>query len=373
MGDFSGKFCSNPWTYCEIFGGGGVYICCPAYVHGKAIGNIFHNSFEEIWNSAQAQLFRKGVLDGSYCACDMQRCPGALTGTLPTHAEARGSWLADFVNDAIDNNRIIAARGPATVKLCYDASCNLMCPSCRNELMIAKKDEQAKLNEIRDKFILPLLKDTKVLSLSGDGDPFASNHYRDVMRMTYGVLPDLKIALHTNAVLLDERAWEDCHLEGRTVNVQVSVDAARAETYAWVRRGGDFERLKRNLRFISEKRRSSEGLGTFDILFVVQSHNYREMREFVELGRDLNVDTVHFALIDHWERGMDSAAYKNAKIWDKRHPEYADFIEVLKDPILNDPIVNLGGAAALLRDEALPELRIGAGVIARVEPGWASF
>ena len=59
----------------------------------------------------------------------------------------------------------------------------------------------------------------------------------------------MRINLHTNAVLCDERAWDDCSLHGRVDEVDVSIDAARPETYAIVRRGGNFERLLKNLNF----------------------------------------------------------------------------------------------------------------------------
>jgi MoaA/NifB/PqqE/SkfB family radical SAM enzyme len=352
------KFCENPWTYCEIYAGGGVYVCCPAWNYNVPVGNIFLHSPEEIWNSYQAQQFRKGILDGTFSACDHEKCPVLVARSLPTIAEARNSWLGSILSDAIDNQRVVAAHGPSVVKLGYDASCNLICPSCRTELMIAKKQEQEKLNQIRDQFILPFLKNARILVMSSDGDPFASNHYRDIMHLTYEKLPDLRLGLCTNGVLLDEKAWDHCHLEGRVANVQISIDAANRSTYEYVRRGGDFDRLNENLTFISQKRRSSHGFGAFDLLYVVQACNFREMPAFVELGESVGADSVQFMLIDCWGRAMDADAYKKAKIWDKSHPEYSAFIDVLKDKVLRRPIVKLGNVEAILRSEQPPELHI---------------
>lgn len=352
------KFCENPWTYCEIYSGGGVYICCPAWNYNVSVGNIFSESPKDIWNSYQAQQFRRGILDGSFSACDQEKCPSLMARSLPTVAEARNSWLGSILSDAIDNHRVVAAHGPSVVKLGYDASCNLICPSCRTELMVAKKQEQEKLNQIRDQFILPFLEHAKILVMSSDGDPFASNHYRDIMRLAHEKLPRLKLGLCTNAVLLDEKAWNDCHLEGRVVNVQISIDAARRETYNRVRRGGDFDRLNGNLQFLSQKRRSSDGFIAFDLLFVVQACNFHEMAAFVELGESVGADSVQFMLIDHWGRAMEPDAYQKAKIWDKSHPEYEAFVDVLKDGIFRRPIVKLGNVEAVMRSEQPPELHI---------------
>jgi MoaA/NifB/PqqE/SkfB family radical SAM enzyme len=349
------KFCQNPWTYTEIYAGGGVYNCCPAWNYNVAVGNIFTEAPEEIWNSYQAQLFRRGILDGSFSACDRQKCPSLIADSLPSVAESRDSWVGEILSDAIDNQRVLAKYGPAVVKIGYDSSCNLLCPSCRTELILAKKKEQEKLNEIRDKFILPFLENAKILVMSSDGDPFASNHYRDILRLTYEKLPNLKLGLCTNGVLLDQKAWEDCKLEGRVVNIQISIDAAREDTYNRVRRGGDFARLIRNLQFLSEKRRGANHFG-FDLLFVVQACNFREMPAFVDLGESVGADTVQFMLIDHWGRAMETEEYKNAKIWDKAHPEYAEFADLLKSDIFRHPIVKLGNVEAVVRSEQPPEL-----------------
>lgn len=366
MGELSNRFCESPWTYCEITAGGGIYVCCPAWTNGKAIGNIFENSFEEVWNSAIAQSFRRGIFDGTYSECDKQKCPKILDNRLPTFEEAKRSWQAQLITDVIDNRRTVATRGPVSVKLCYDASCNLTCPSCRNELIIAKKEEQEKLDAIRDSFILPLLKDTQVLILSGDGDPFASNHYRDIIRLTKE-FTSLKLAFHTNGVLFDEKAWNDLHLENRVAKVQISIDAATPETYAYVRRGGDFGRLMKNIHFLVSKRDSSKGFKEIDLLFVVQARNYREMPAFIRLAQELGINAVEFIPIDYWlQSGMNEDGYKKAKIWDRLHPEYPNLIEVLKDEIFRSPIVRLGGLDAIIRSEQPPEVRVSKAGIERV-------
>jgi MoaA/NifB/PqqE/SkfB family radical SAM enzyme len=352
------KFCENPWTYCEIYAGGGVFICCPAWNRNVPVGNVFSQTPGQIWNSYQAQQFRRGILDGSFSACDHDKCPVLIARSLPTQAEARNSWLGPILSDVIDNRRVVAAHGPSVVKIGYDDTCNLICPSCRSELLTAKKQQQNKLNEIRDKFILPFLEHAKILVMSSDGDPFASNHYREILKLTYEKLPALKIALCTNGVLLDEQAWAGCHLEGRVVSAQVSIDAARPGTYMHVRRGGDFDRLKRNLHFIARKRQTSAEFNNFDLLFVVQACNFREMGEFVELGESFGVDSVQFMLIDRWGRAMGDETYQKSKIWDKRHPEYTEFIDLLKADIFRRPIVVLGNVEAVVRSEQPAELHI---------------
>jgi len=354
----AGKFCAHPWVYAEIYNGGGVYICCPAWNGNKHVGNIYQGSFDDIWNSMQAQLFRAGILNGSFDQCDHRKCPAIISGNLPTREEARVGGFSDVVSEAMDLNLVRAERGPPVVKIGYDASCNLFCPSCRTELMMAKTHEQARLDRIRDEFVIPFLKDADVLVMSSDGDPFASKHYREVMKLTKQKLPKLRLGICTNAVLFDERAWNDCELEGRVHLVQVSIDAAKSETYSHVRRGGDFNRLLRNLEFISTKRHSQDRFNRYDLLFVVQACNFTEMADFVRLGKSLGVDSVEFSPIDHWDRGMNATEYRDSKVWDPRHPQYLEFMEALRDPILDDPKVVFTARRMLLEQDQPAELAI---------------
>ncbi len=328
-------FCSLPWSYAEVHGDGRVFMCCPRYSGLRAIGNVFKQSPEAIWNSRMAQRIRRGILDASFSHCSHRECPELVGRSL----ERRHDALAHpELGPVLRANTTALAKGPATVKLCHDESCNLSCPSCRKETIVANRARQAKLDRMVNEFVLPFLKDTRLLILSGDGDPFASKHYRDILKATAERLPHIMIGLHTNGVLFDARAWDDCRLEGRVDQVEVSIDAADPLTYGLVRRGGDFARLLRNLDYLAGQRRDRK-IRYLMLSFVVQEANFREMPSFVELGRRVSADRVRFSLIRPWRRGLASGAYAKAMIWDEAHPDFEAFLAVLRDPALSDPRV----------------------------------
>jgi Iron-sulfur cluster-binding domain len=337
----SGRFCAYPFTFAEIHGNGDVYLCCPRWSGERAIGNVFRDTPEALWNSVQAQQIRAGIHDGTFSHCSHTLCPEIVARTLPH----RDQMMSQF-GEIISSGRTTLTKGPATVKLCHDETCNLYCPSCRDCMIVANRERQAQLDRMLHGFIVPFLADAQCLWLSGDGDPFASRHYREIMHETRSN-PHLKINLHTNAVLCDERAWSDCSLAGRVQKVLVSIDAASADTYSVVRRGGDFDRLMRNLAFLSELRRAGE-IQDFVIAFVVQAGNFKEMPAFVRLGQRLSVDSVFFSAIHHWSRGMTQAQFSEAQVWRSDHPLHEDFCSVLRDPALHDPITNLGDLAHIL-------------------------
>lgn len=212
--------------------------------------------------------------------------------------------------------------------------------------MVAKRDRQAELDRILRTFILPFLKDCEHLILAGDGDPFASKHYRDIMLETATTAPQMQIGLHTNGVLFDEKAWQDLRLAGRVGSVNVSIDAACEATFTITRRGGDWQRLMENMRMLADKRARGE-VKHLVLLFVVQAANYREIPAFVELGEAFRADYVKFSFIEHWGRAGSLAAYRQQRVFDADHPEHAAFLKVLEDPRLGHPIAQLGELRAL--------------------------
>ena len=72
-------FCELPFSYAEIHRAGKVYLCCPSYSGGRAIGNVFTDPPEKIWNSYRAQAIRAGIHDVSFRLCHHTKCP-ALAG-----------------------------------------------------------------------------------------------------------------------------------------------------------------------------------------------------------------------------------------------------------------------------------------------------
>jgi wyosine [tRNA(Phe)-imidazoG37] synthetase (radical SAM superfamily) len=180
---------------------------------------------------------------------------------------------------------------------------------------------------------VPLLRKASTVRISGSGDPFASHHYRTLLkRINRQEFPDLWVALHTNAQLFDEKAWEELQLMGKVSDVEISIDAATSATYSVVRRGGNFDRLLNNLEFIKQLRNDS-AIGQLVFSFIVQQQNYQEMPAFVILAEKFGADFVDFRMILNW--GTSSIEEFNRQfIGNPNHPEYAEYLEILDRPEL---------------------------------------
>lgn len=335
--------CLHPFRNLNTTNRGQVHVCCPDWLP-TPIGTMDEDLLQQ-WNGEAATKIRESILDGSYRYCSRKHCPAIANRTL-YHRDSVETRIALSVapNEALP---------PASIGLSHDRSCNLACPSCRKDFIVADKAEQKRHDELFSQSLVPLLQFAERAYITGTGDPFGSNHFRSaIKRLAQHDLAHVKIDLHTNGQLFDERAWRDLQLGGRVENVEISIDAASPETYAHVRRGGSFERLLKNLAFIRSLRQSGE-IKSLDFSFVVQARNFYEMPAFVRLGEDFCADAVNFHMIRNW--GTYSAAEFRAEfIGDPSHPDHPAFVGVCQAPGLRRSIVRAADVLAYTRQLNLP-------------------
>ncbi|HEY0146999.1 MAG TPA: radical SAM protein, partial [Methylovirgula sp.] len=338
-------FCASPFEQLETTPTGLAYVCCPVWLP-TPIGALDTDP-QKLWNGDIAKKLRKSIIDGSYRYCNHVHCAAITSRTLMPRDSARAQTI-------IARHESGTTSLPEHVKLSHDKSCNLSCPSCRSSTYLANSAKQAKLDDLTEKTLVPLLREAKSVLVTGSGDPFGSKHFRNLLkRLNGGEFPDLKIDLISNGQLLDPRAWTELGLKNRVRNVEISIDAAQAETYAIVRRGGTFARLLKNLAFLRDMRRSGE-IAQLTYSMVVQALNYKEMPAFVRMSEDYAADIISFNMI----RQRDVFAkdeYVEAFIGSPDHPEYEDFLKVLNAPELVQHNVLIGNVREYARPSVLAE------------------
>jgi len=342
-------FCSRPFRWFEVTqvgGRGNVYMCCSAWV-SKSIGNLMDHSVADIWNGEEAQEIRRSILDGTFRYCSYSRCSFLQTVSGPV------SRLKDVKDE--DLKKVIQEKlttlpyGPRDVICCYDLSCNLSCPSCRTNIIVERRSKKQIL-EIQNKLKTEALSDAEFLLITGSGDPFGSPFFREWLQtMRKEDFPQLKwIHLQTNGQLWTPKMWStiDSDIQQIIKSAEVSIDAATSETYSKNRRGGKFNQLLQNLAFIGELRRGGP-LKTVMISMVVQENNFMEMPDFIRLGKRFDFDTVYFSKLLNYG-AYSEEEYKNRALHFPSHPKHSALIDLLKNDIFLDPIVNLGNLTELI-------------------------
>ncbi|OBS53492.1 hypothetical protein A8B73_05380 [Methylosinus sp. 3S-1] len=326
------SFCDKPFRNLETSPSGFAYVCCSSWLP-TPIGDI-NSGIDDIWFGRRARALRASILDGSFRYCSRVHCSEIANRNLPRRDSERATQImAEFASASPPT--------PKNVVLSHDRSCNLSCPSCRSENIVADKIKQAKLDEVTERLLVPMLRRAETVFVTGSGDPFGSAHFRRLLkRLITDEFSNLRVNLGTNGQLFDARAWRDLGLEGRVREVQISIDAARPETYSIVRRGGTFERLLANLEFIEGLRRSGV-IESLHFSMVVQRLNFREMPDFVRLGRRFAADSVAFNMIRNWGT-FSRAEFEQEFVGAATHPDFEELTRMLSDPILQPPYAQLG-------------------------------
>lgn len=328
----SSRSCSAPFEQLETRVNRSVHFCCSAW-QPIPIGRL-DGEDEDFWTSEIATEIRRSVSEGDFSHCSRWHCPAIAARRL---AKAKPQ----------ESKPVPAS--PRRVILSHDRSCNISCPSCRKELILIDHASSRRLDELFEEKLLPLLADAEQIKVTGSGDPFGSRHFRSVLKALCGQdAPPRRLQLHTNGLLANERAWNDLDLWDNVSSVWVSVDAADAETYSELRRGGDFEQLLGALKFLGALRRAG-AIESLRLDFVVQARNFDQMGNFVDLAQRVGADKVYFLRLRNW--GHESAEnFRKLDVCDQDHPAYDKLLSRLVDPRLAQPNVDLGSLATLRRE-----------------------
>jgi MoaA/NifB/PqqE/SkfB family radical SAM enzyme len=271
-------FCKLPFSRISIDEAGDVWpACCPEWV-AFPLGNIFKQSWQDIWYGDDAKRFRDSMFDGSLKYCDRNWCPnignaeaGIKDHHVIPHKDSPGEWVP---------------APPVHVNLNYDYTCNLRCPTCRNELIHYMGEDLKKVQYIQDYAERQILPTVESVALTGVGDPFMSQVFRNfLINFDKHKYPNIKtIHFHTNGQLFDEVLYAKMKgLHHLNISTDISIDAASAAVYHKVRPPGNWDRLMKNLQFIKQ----IDNLVLLGISMVVQKENYQEMPAFIELGESL--------------------------------------------------------------------------------------
>lgn len=340
-----GKICPIPFERLEVLETSS-HLCCASFLK-PTIGNLHEAAdWREVWNSESAEAIRASMHDGSYRYCDKMACPAIQSnGLLPAEKlAARSNEWRRIVGDG--ETRI--ERGPEQVNLAYDKTCNLSCPSCRTSKYAADEATRRQYDALQELAILPLLKDTKRVTITGSGDPFASKNFRQLMeRLTAEEYPELKFHIMTNGMLFTPREWERFpELHRRVELLSISLDGASAATHETLRRGARWEVMEKNLAFAGELRR--QGLiDAFHLGFVAQVENYHEMGEMISLAERIGADGVYFGRITNWGT-FSQSEYTRKAVFLPEHPEHARFLDAMADPRLTSPRAYIGNLVDFL-------------------------
>lgn len=310
---FKGRYCNHPFDDFEIRSDGEVFVCCPTFLPWS-IGNAYQvKSPSDLKSGKRFLQIKRSIEQQDFRYCRWMHCGKILRNQLDEVSQLQKSEYA-----------------PVDFRLSYDPTCNLWCPSCRTEKIVAKGKQRERILALTDDLVLPMLKAGQSCMMNGYGDVFASRACRRILEAANrGQFSMLRFDFITNGVLFTRSEWEKFpNIHDMVRSVRVSIDAAQKPTYDKNRLGGNWTVLLDNLEFIASLRREGV-IESFMISMVVQDNNFREMTDFALMAKRLGCDNVIFEPIINWNTySLD--VFQRKSVHDGAHPDHAAFRDELE-------------------------------------------
>lgn len=335
--DLKGKFCLSPFNSLHVNVRGAVNVClCPAW-QPTSIGNLYESSLDELLSSPTAQKIRQSIIDGSYTYCNENQCPLIINDKL-------NDWdqVPENIKKLMQDSTLYDM--PYEISFNGDLTCNLSCPSCRTHVIKVDPDQLERQAEMAEKMYDHLFgkpSDTSInFIISGSGEIFASTMLLNFLsKISLENFPNLRLNLHTNGLLAKSRWPKIQHLESNVKQITVSIDAASADTYRVVRRGGEWQDLLENMNFIVEKKQQLKF--QLHTRLIVQLYNYKEILAFYNLCKQLGVDRIEYSRLLDW-RVWTREEFEHNDVFGENHPQ-RDHARALIDQVQTLPGVWLEG------------------------------
>lgn len=309
--------CTNPFSYCDIDLDGNVYVCCNKWCNFYSIGNILEDDLDEIFSGKKIQEFIKQFINQEFKYCRIDTCLGSKT-------------IEDSKFEQLYNE--ISANKKRKIRLNFDNSCNLQCIFCRHKFQMANGEENKAAEKLiaRIKEFLPELdKNHCEISLNGVGEVFVSKPFLDLIKHISLNYSNIKFQIITNGILCSKDMLENLGIVDKILGLEVSVHAFKEETYNKLVKGGNFKKLKENLQYISTLKEQNK-IQRFQINFAINAYNYKEMVAFANWAIKLGAEPFFLPLLLLKDNESEKALFNKLNVTDKNHPEYNQFIKVMK-------------------------------------------
>lgn len=320
--------CTYPFNSAQISMQGEVFVCCPPWCRQYSFGNIYEQSFDEIWNGEKAKEFRRQFIDENYKYCDLNLC------------------VKDCAKEIIPEEVVPK---PETFIFCYDSICNVRCIFCRN---CQQNNDVSYFDKNMDEIITDMLENAKNVVLSGVGEALFSPHSRRLIKRISEIYPDIKFSLISNGILCDEKNLKELGIIDKLLSITISLHATKKTTYDKLVKFGNFEKVMENLNFLSEMKKSQK-INNFILNFVVNAYNYREMADYIKLAQKINA-TVGF--LELLPLDANKEVFDELNIVNENHPQYNDFVKTMKNPVFREKICTINEEMLNLKPVPLMQL-----------------
>lgn len=336
---FETKVCPYPFSQMDIPPYGPFIPCCYTWLTEEYYDSEPREFYEtthgrhDAWNGPCAVGLRDKILQGDYSWCRREICNARLytLEELAQYAERPEHHVPPVSPGniaAMARGEHVLPDGPAYASITGDPRCNLACPSCRKEKIVKLDAYGEELLGRLDATLKKHAATIQIMKLAGDGEVFFSPYLRDLLQSAgdRSRFPALRqIDLITNGLLCTPEAWERLRPGTDLIKrISVSIDAGTAEVYRTVR-GGDWDRLVKNLEWMGEMRRQGK-IEDLTLRFVVRKENFRTIPDFVKLAERVGADSVDLSQFVEWR--TSGLSFRDEAVHLPSHPLHKELLEI---------------------------------------------
>jgi MoaA/NifB/PqqE/SkfB family radical SAM enzyme len=393
--------CYIGWLFARILPDGDVNSCLKS--HRFPVGNIFQNSFFEIWNSPKQRYFRRKTLvyskndpffkligndpkteeTGCYKSCDdigrnlhMHKKIMSLTKLeifilkiiekymkkKRIKLEKNGKLVSIYKNqlaNSVEDKRILgvingrkAFIGPEHVVIDVTNRCQDRCIACwlysplLNEKGPSSEWLQKQLSYSLLKRLIGELKELNVgiIRFTGGGEPLLHPNIMNIIEEVKS--KGFKCTLTTSFNNIDEREIKEL-TKFNIDELAVSIWAGDEETYLLThpnRRKEHFLKIKENLKLFNSLKKNTK----VTLANVILNLNYSSIEEMANFAISVGADAVYFTLVDVISPDMDSLLL-NDKQYQYLEENFINVVSKLRDEKIE--VENLEGTIARIKTQ----------------------
>lgn len=302
--------CQMPHRFTLINLRGECYICACESFLPISVGYVeSFRSMDELWSNPVARIIQEDIDNKKFTHCAVEKC-GIMTRDIQPKKYH--------------------------ISINIDESCNLRCPSCRDNYRMHTNGPLFDTYLRRANHIVNLINDFDKpcnIIMSGNGDPLASLIMRPLV-YDLRLKDNQTVTLFTNGLMMKHHLPKSSILN-KITKYQISIDAGSKEVYEIVRLGGNFESLIENLDYLSSIVAKPHNVTLF---FCCQQKNYHDMYNFIKLCEKYNFLGVITKLENWgtWANGTVDKFNEHDVIGNVDHPENDHVFNILSS-IYNNP------------------------------------
>lgn len=297
--------CAAPYTSLRFDSDGKMTVCCNNTEN--PIGMYPENTPLEAWKGETMRNIRESLSNLDFSKGCMQCAKYILAENIHNSVLVNHDTLVD------NTEKYLNSEWPVHMVFQHQNICNYECIMCggKYSALIAKnRDRQPFVNRYdTEKFIediRPFIKHVKTFEFLG-GEPFLiSQHYKiwDIIKEEN---PTAKVYMISNGSIYNSRV-ENILKNLPNSLVHVSLDAVTPEIYSYIRRNGNIETVKKNIR----KFKNLNRLGSITVCPMIQ--NIRDIPNVIEFCKEVDTEIwfndVQDALGNMWEDLYETGSMK---------------------------------------------------------------